>query len=111
MIPYEEAIQKVFLSQHLPHYFKIFESMVLVFLHSSRIRETNFEVGYRIFIDSGNFIKKPEHRSNIEIAITFDPLDGFSSFDPKNEALEEFSRFRGFKYETYFRNINIFEHE
>ena len=45
------------------------------------------------------------------MAVTFDLLDGFSSFDHQNEALDEFSRFRGFKHETYFRNSNIFEHE
>ena len=42
------------------------------------------------------------HYLNLEITITFDSLDGFSSSDPKNEALGLFSRFMMFKYEIIF---------
>lgn len=39
----------------------------------------------------GHLAKKIEHLQNFEIAVTFDLLGGFSSFDHQNEVLDEFS--------------------
>ena len=45
---------------------------------------------------------------NLGIVITFDSLNGFSSLDPKNEALGLLLRFLTFKHEIIFWNENIF---
>ena len=50
----------------------------------------------------GNLEIKKTFEQNLQIATTFDSLDGFSILDPKNEALELFSRFLTFKYEIIF---------
>ena len=50
---------------------------------------------------------KKKFFENLGIALTFDSLNGFSSFDPKNEALGLLSRFLTFKTKLYFE-IKIF---
>ena len=43
-----------------------------------------------------------------KMTVTFEPLDGFLSFDPQNEALEEFYRFHRYNYEDNFEKIYNF---
>ena len=52
--------------------------------------------------DYNRDVQKKTFFENLGIAITFDSLNGFSSLDPKNEALALLSRFLTFKYEIIF---------